>query len=430
MRPALAKFRQVAAGVGVVALAAAGAVGCGSSAPRANYSSFVEASGTHLVLGGQRFYFAGANADFVPHRDRAGAAQDLRNAAAGGFTVVRLFGFDDSGNPAIPQLAPGGYQYWSSASHGPAYSDGPAPGLGGLDYAIYQAHRDGLRLIVPLVNNWNDFGGMDAYVCWRLCTQANSTGQCAYKCFVGYHDDFYTDPTIVSWYKAWIAHVLNHVNPYTHIAYKDDPTILAWQLANEPRCNGSNATAYPRSPHCSPDGTILPWVKTMTSYVKTIDPHHLLAVGDEGFLCGPGATDYTGNCGEGDSIAYARVPGIDLMSFHDYPMLWNECPNLSTCVRWGSEWIQRHIGAARALGKPAVVDEFGLISGQLKITPTEQSSAYKAWTSTVYKDDGAGDLVWSLAPSGGLNAVGQWAVPCPSPSCAVLQTHASAMGKK
>ena len=81
--------------------------------------------------------------------------------------------------------------------------------------------QHGIKLIIPLTNNWNDFGGMDQYVRW-------ADGQ--------YHDDFYTDPVIRGWYKDWITHVLNRVNTLTGVAYKDDPTVMAWELGNEPRC--------------------------------------------------------------------------------------------------------------------------------------------------------------------------------------------------
>lgn len=436
MPVAFMRFRRVASsirtvGVVLAALTLLGATACGSAASDGGPWSFVKVSGTHLMLNGRPFYFAGINADYIPHRDTADAALDLHHAAEEGFKVVRVFGFTDSGNPAIAAPArTSGYQYWSPANHAPAYNDGPAPGLGGLDWAIYQAHRDGLRLIIPLVNNWTAYGGINTYVCWRFCTRANSTGRCFSKCFVGYHSDFFTDPTIMSWYKAWIAHVLNHVNVYTHVAYKNDPTILAWQLANEPRCDGSNPTAYPRSPSCTPDGTILPWIREMAPYVKSIDPRHLLAVGDEGFLCSPHATYYTGNCSEGDSVKYAEVPGIDLMSFHDYPMSWNQCPNVRACVAWGNAWIETHIMAADSIGKPAVLDEFGLVSGQVPVTPAEQAFAYRTWTRTIYHRGGAGDMVWSLDPSGDLGYSDPYYVSCPSASCAALEANATAMKRK
>jgi mannan endo-1,4-beta-mannosidase len=52
---------------------------------------------------------------------------------------------------------------------------------------------------------------MDQYVRW-------ANGQ--------YHDQFYTDPTIRTWFKNWIEHLLNRTNIYTGLKYKDDPTIM------------------------------------------------------------------------------------------------------------------------------------------------------------------------------------------------------------
>jgi mannan endo-1,4-beta-mannosidase len=41
-------------------------------------------------------------------------------------------------------------------------------------------------------------------------------------------------------YKNWISHLLNRENTYNGLLYKNDPTIFGWELANEPRCAGSN----------------------------------------------------------------------------------------------------------------------------------------------------------------------------------------------
>ena len=46
------------------------------------------------------------------------------------------------------------------------------------------AARTGQKLVLPLTNNWSDFGGIDQYVRWRGAA---------------YHDDFYTDPVIKGW---------------------------------------------------------------------------------------------------------------------------------------------------------------------------------------------------------------------------------------
>ena len=42
---------------------------------------------------------------------------------------------------------------------------------------IARAGELGLKLVIPFVNNWNDFGGMDQYVRWRdLSTPDGQSG--------------------------------------------------------------------------------------------------------------------------------------------------------------------------------------------------------------------------------------------------------------
>ncbi|MFC7484550.1 hypothetical protein ACFQX7_37265 [Luedemannella flava] len=84
---------------------------------------------------------------------------------------------------------------------------------------LYKARLNGLKIVLPFTNNWSDFGGMDQYVRWAGAS---------------YHDDFYTNATIRGWYKDYISGLLNRVNSYTGIRYKDDPTVMTWELANEP----------------------------------------------------------------------------------------------------------------------------------------------------------------------------------------------------
>ena len=43
---------------------------------------------------------------------------------------------------------------------------------------------------------------------------------------------FWTDTDVIADVEAHIRALLNHVNVYTHVAYKNDPTILGWDLLN------------------------------------------------------------------------------------------------------------------------------------------------------------------------------------------------------
>ena len=52
-------------------------------------------------------------------------------------------------------------------------------------------------------------------------------------------------------------------------AYKNDPTIMSWNLINEPRCD---------KPNCA--GLVQSWIEKQSAYLKTVDPNHLVTVGE------------------------------------------------------------------------------------------------------------------------------------------------------
>ncbi len=354
----------------------------GVSAARDN--GFVQRKGNTLRLDGRQFRFAGASNYYLMYKSQF-MVDDVLDAAAGNdFRVMRIWGSLDIGDPNDPSTSLRGpadgvyFQYWDSAAGAPAYNDS-VTGLEHLDYVVYRAGQLGLKLVIPFVNNWNDFGGMDQYVRWRdLSTPDDQTW---------YHDSFYTDPVIGQWYKDWIAHLLNRVNTYNGVAYKDDPAIMTWELGNEPRC--LSAGAYGRSADCSTQ-TLIDWADEMSTYIKSIDSHHLVSVGDEGFYCVTNPTHWTENCGEGvDTVAFTRLPDIDVMSVHLYPDSWG------TDVAWGTEWIKSHIRDAKAIGKPMMLGEFGIRDKSIR------NKVYKEWTDAVFKSSGQsggdGALYWILS---------------------------------
>jgi mannan endo-1,4-beta-mannosidase len=371
-------------------------------------SPFVTRKGSDLYLNGKPFRFAGSNNYYPIYKSQLMVDALFDKAKTQGFDVMRVWGAldignEDGSNSVDGQGAKEGvyFQYWNGSE--PAYNDGPN-GLERLDYVVYKAGQNGIKLVIPFVNNWNAFGGMDQYVRWRA-------GQ--------YHDEFYTDPLIRQWYKNWIAHVLNRVNVYTGKAYKDDPTIMTWELANEPRC--LSAGVYPRSSACTTQ-TLIDWADEMSTYIKSIDRNHLVSAGDEGFYCIPGAEHWTENCSEGvDTVAFAQLENIDVMSLHLYPDHWG------TDAAWGTEWITRHIADADRIRKPVVLGEFGWVDKNTRNT------VFKDWTDAVFKAGGDGALYWILSDlqdDGTLYPdFDQFTVYCPSPVCTTFTNFATMMEK-
>lgn len=64
-----------------------------------------------------------------------------------------------------------------------------------LDYVIYEARRNHVRLILCLVNNLDNFGGKARYVQWAQAAGANVTNST---------DSFFSHPTIKGYYMEYV----------------------------------------------------------------------------------------------------------------------------------------------------------------------------------------------------------------------------------
>lgn len=282
----------------------------------AENTGYVGTNGRYFYLNGKNFYMNGANQYNLPFEQQAMVDEILADAGAMGINVIRTWGFADG-----------------TGMNGFAFQPQPRvydeETFKKMDYVIYRANQLNIRLIIPLVNNWDDFGGMNKYVEWS--SSANT------------HDDFYTDALCKAIYKDYVRQFISRINTYTGIAYKDDPTILAWELANEPRCESDRT-----------GNTIFSWVEEMASFIKSIDQNHLVGTGEEGWYVNKGGDwKYNGTKGV-DYIRNSNSSYIDYCSFHLYPQ------NYQMNEYGASYWINEHIDDAHSIvGKPVFLGEFG-----------------------------------------------------------------------
>ncbi|KAF8678288.1 glycosyl hydrolase 5 (cellulase A) family [Rhizoctonia solani] len=223
-------------------------------------TGFVKTSGTKFTLNGSTFTVVGSNAYWMAQlstsNDITQAFTDLKNA---GFTTLRTWGFNDVTSPSGTY-----YQLWSGST---ATVNTGADGLAKFDTVVAAAKAAGIRLIIALTNNWSDYGGMDVYV-KQILGSSN-------------HDLFYTGK----------------------------------ELANEPRCKGSTGTW---SGTCT-TATITNWASEISAYIKSLDPNHLVGLGDEGFYNQANGPNYPYQGGEGidfdanlskHSIPNSSTPGL------------------------------------------------------------------------------------------------------------------------
>jgi mannan endo-1,4-beta-mannosidase len=170
-----------------------------------------------------------------------------------------------------------------------------------LDLALEIANKHGVRLIIPLVDNWKWQGGIAEYAAFR--------GKPA--------EAFWTDDEVIADFEATVRHVLNRVNSRTGVAYRDDPALFGWETGNE-------LDAPPA------------WTARIAKLIKSLDPNHLVIDG------------YSLHGVREESLA---DPNIDVVTTHHYPNVGK------------GEYIAP-IRAARDKSrgrKPYFVGEFGFI---------------------------------------------------------------------
>jgi len=357
-------------------LACCTGVGCAGPPARTAFDLGKTAT-ANFELDGEPFCFVGANNYYLAYKPRPMVDDVLESAHAMGVNVVRIWGFIDRGSldGSVRSIDGEGskqgfyFQAWDPVQQRAVFNDG-ANGLQGLDYALAKSSQLGLKVVLVLTNNWHEFGGMDQYLAWYGLSA---------------HSDFYLDARVRQAYKTWLWHLTMRVNGLTNRSYRDDPTIFAWELGNEPR-----ATAG------TPNSVISQWASEMSSYLKSIDQNHMVAVGDEGFLEGP-AQHWTYHANNGvDHRALTALPSIDYGTFHMYPEGWG------AGFGWSERWIDDHLTVARELGKPTVLEEYGLkvtrdALGRISDGLPARLSGYAAWNERVLAHGGNAAMFWLLA---------------------------------
>lgn len=362
-------------------------------------NGFAYTQGTRFMLDGSPFYYAGTNCYYLTFKSQEAVDSVFKDAEAMGLKVIRVWGnldvgvktgtTDSEGKPVFTNNNDGPgekdgiyFQYFDKDLGKPVINEGK-DGLQKLDYALYQAEKHGIKLLITFTNYWDAFGGMGQYVKW-----AQELGISGLK-----KDDFYTNETLKGWYKDYVNGLLNHTNPYTGRKLKDEPSVFAWELANEPRCN--------TDAQCK-DNILYNWAKEMSEYVKSVDPNHMVALGDEGFYNKPYGyyNEYTTS-----NYAFYGAEGVDFEKLMTIDTLDFGTPHLYL-DQWGMKhtgtgqddllWFKIHGETCAELGKPVILEEFGLTNRTIRDSEYEQW--FEVLEGNVYETvEYAGTNYWMIA---------------------------------
>ncbi|KAJ5178033.1 Glycoside hydrolase superfamily [Penicillium coprophilum] len=308
--------------------------------------SFAKVDGLKFNIDGETKYFPGTNAYWLPFLTKDTDVDSVfKNLQKSGLKILRTWGFNDVNT--APTDGTVYFQVHDKATGTSTINTG-ADGLKRLDYVVSAAEKYGIKLIIPFVNYWDDYGGMSAYI----------------AAYGGSKTEWYTDEKIQGVYQAYIKAVVSR--------YSDSPAIFAWELANEPRCSS-----------CKTD-VISSWVAKTAAYIKSLDSNHMVTTGEEGMGLTVGSDDtYPYGNSEGNDFAKnLAAPDIDFGTFHLYVADWGITDNA-----WGNDWVKSHAKVCDAAGKPCLFEEYGI--------KDDHCSDSVDWQKTALTTAGnAADLFW------------------------------------
>ncbi len=306
-------------------------------------STFVKVKDNHFEVNGKPYHFIGANFWYgmnlgarraIKNRERL--LRELDRLKALGINNIRIMGGSEGPDtepyrivPAL-QIKPGLYN---------------REVLEGLDFLLDEMRKREMYAVVCLNNYWSWSGGMAQYLVWAGAADSipypppHRGGD--WSKFQDFISQFYTNQKAIEMFNEHIEFIVNRKNSISALHYKDDPTIMSWELANEPRV-GKNIDAY------------LKWIQNSAARIKTLDQNHLVTIGSEG------------NTASGVSFAKDHAnKNIDYTTIHIWVQNWGvynpkNAASYDSAVSYTLRYLNEHERISRTLNKPMVVEKFGI----------------------------------------------------------------------
>jgi len=219
--------------------------------------------------------------------------------------------------------------------------------LDGLDILLTEMGKRNMKAILFLSNNWEWSGGFLQYLNWNdLLPDSILRRKLSWNEMRDYVSKFYTCTSCIEDYKKQVNLVINRINSVSGKKYTDDPAIMAWELANEPRpMRPSAINSYKK------------WISNSAAFIKKLDPNHLVTLGTEGYM------------GTENLQLYKDIHGdknVDYLTIHIWPKNWswfrgkNIAGGMDSVISKTINYLHQHETIARELNKPLVIEEFGL----------------------------------------------------------------------
>lgn len=308
-------------------------------------SDFVRIEGTTFIKAGAPYYFIGTNFWYGMNLgiagekgDRARLIRELDALKEMGITNLRIMAASEGPDSEPWRMSP---------------SVQPEPGvyreevLEGLDFLLDEMGKREMVAVVCLGNFWPWSGGMGQYVSWSQGSSipypppAEGGSWTTYQL---YTSKFYQDKTALGWFEEYVRFLISRTNTINGLPYQNDPTIMAWELANEPR-GILKKRAYRR------------WISKTASLIKSLDANHLITIGSEGYT----PSRLAGNRFKKDH----RIKGIDYTTIHIWAQNWgwydpDKPATYAKTMEKVRAYLDQHVEESADLCMPLVLEEFGI----------------------------------------------------------------------
>ena len=349
------------------------AASCGSlqakPAPaKKNTSDFISVRNGRFELHGHPYCYIGANiwcgcylSDAKLSGGRKRMIRELDRLRSLGVTNIRLLAGSET-SPLAGAISRGITR---------APRDWDEDLLSGLDFCLAEMARRDMRAVLYVSNYWQWSGGFAQYVSWAtgdtipdpdrpVMAKGNWSG------FMKFSARLYVTPAANQLYLDYISQLIQRHNTVNGRVYRDDPVIMTWELANEPR-PGTNAAVSGVPEFCQ-------WVDATARFIHAQDPNHLVCTGSEGIH---GCLD------KPDAFLKAHeTPAIDYVTVHMWLKNWNWLKDpqpgeaFEKAAARARDHVEQHtVLATDTLHKPLVLEEFGLPRDHEKYGPETPTAA-------------------------------------------------------
>ncbi len=348
-------------------------------------SSFVQVKGRSFVLNGQRYAFLGTNIWYAVNLgalaeggNRARLIRELNRLKDMGVTNLRIMGASEGLNQ--PKTV------WPPIQPSPKHYDQRL--LEGLDFVLAEMAKRNMKAVIYLNNFWVWTGGMAQYVSWATKEPLPNAflPQYTWLQFMNFSARFYSTPQAERWYEAYVKNLVMRKNTMSGVWYKDDPTIMAWELANEPRPGEG-------TPGKENFKAFAAWIRHAAALIRSLDGNHLITTGNEGLF----------GCMR-DSALFLKIhndPNIDYITFHLWAFNWGwfepsrARATFDSALIKARHYVDLHIRLAEKLHKPLVLEEFGLPRDGHSFSPQATTHFRDRYYQQIF------EWVWQNAQKGG-----------------------------